>query len=138
MQNKDEEISKKSHIKNPILASFILFLLAEFCDKTQLSTMLFAAKYDSTYQVFLGGVLGMILADSLGIVLGFILNKYISPNVFKFVGGLLFVFFGVYGIVTNIPLDRLNPIINTAAILFGIGSLMISILLLKSRNSKKM
>lgn len=44
-------------------ATFILFFLAEIGDKTQIATVLLAAKYQSMFAVVIGSVLGLMLAN---------------------------------------------------------------------------
>lgn len=54
----------------PFLATFILFFIAEIGDKTQIATVLLAAKYQSIVMVTLGTTLGMLLANVPVVMLG--------------------------------------------------------------------
>ncbi|MBY6225967.1 TMEM165/GDT1 family protein [Ferrimonas balearica] len=47
----------------PFVATFILFFLAEIGDKTQIATVLLAAKYDAMWMVITGTTIGMLLAN---------------------------------------------------------------------------
>ena len=52
------------------MATFVLFFIAEIGDKTQIATVLLAAKYDSLIQVITGTTLGMMLANVPVVLLG--------------------------------------------------------------------
>lgn len=137
LRTKDEEVvQKNSIISNPILASFITFFIAELGDKTQLATMMFAAKYSAPLLVFCGAVLGMIVADIIGIVVGAILSRYISQNYIKGIAGLLFIAFGIYGLVNTIPIEQLTTIIDSMAVIFVIGAMTLVLVLLKKEKAK--
>lgn len=54
----------------PFLATFILFFIAEMGDKTQIATIVLAAKYDSLTMVVAGTTLGMLLANVPVVIVG--------------------------------------------------------------------
>ncbi|MCI2964249.1 MULTISPECIES: TMEM165/GDT1 family protein [Shewanella] len=54
----------------PFLATFILFFIAEMGDKTQIATVVLAAKYDSLTMVVAGTTLGMLLANVPVVIAG--------------------------------------------------------------------
>ncbi|GIU09795.1 TMEM165/GDT1 family protein [Shewanella morhuae] len=54
----------------PFLATFILFFIAEMGDKTQIATIVLAAKYDSLTMVVTGTTLGMLLANVPVVIVG--------------------------------------------------------------------
>lgn len=54
----------------PFLATFILFFIAEMGDKTQIATVILAAKYDSLTMVVAGTTLGMLLANVPVVIAG--------------------------------------------------------------------
>lgn len=56
--------------------TLIAFFLAEMGDKTQIATMVLAAKYDDTLMVVAGTTLGMMIADVPAVYLG----KIASPK----------------------------------------------------------
>ena len=64
----DEESSLDKY--GPFMATFVLFFIAEIGDKTQIATVLLAAKYDSLIQVITGTTLGMMLANVPVVLLG--------------------------------------------------------------------
>ncbi|MBB1088228.1 TMEM165/GDT1 family protein [Lysobacter sp. SG-8] len=56
--------------RNAFVATTIAFFLAEIGDKTQVATVLLAAKYTPLWEVVLGTTLGMMLANVPVVVLG--------------------------------------------------------------------
>ncbi len=85
------------------LVTLIAFFLAEIGDKTQVATMMLAAKYDALVAVVGGSTLGMLCADVPAVLLGNALPLAIS---FKAVRLAAAVLFGALG----------------AAVLLGFGS----------------
>ena len=69
----------------------IAFFLAEMGDKTQLATDMLS--------ILVGTTLGMLVADGLGILLGATLHKYVPDRVIKKFASLIFILFGVVGIL---------------------------------------
>ncbi|WP_427979389.1 TMEM165/GDT1 family protein [Agarivorans sp.] len=65
----DEEDSKMLKY-GPFLASLVLFFIAEIGDKTQVATVILAAKYDSLIMVITGTTIGMCLANVPVVLLG--------------------------------------------------------------------
>lgn len=56
--------------RGAFIATLVAFFLAEIGDKTQVATILLAAKYSSLWQVVTGTTLGMLLANVPVILLG--------------------------------------------------------------------
>ncbi|AQS37995.1 putative membrane protein [Shewanella psychrophila] len=54
----------------PFIATFILFFIAEMGDKTQIATVVLAAKYDALAMVVMGTTLGMLLANVPVVIAG--------------------------------------------------------------------
>lgn len=54
----------------PFLATFILFFIAEMGDKTQIATVVLAAKYDALAMVVAGTTLGMLIANVPVVIAG--------------------------------------------------------------------
>lgn len=54
----------------PFVATFVLFFIAEIGDKTQIATVLLAAKYDALLHVITGTTIGMMLANVPVVLLG--------------------------------------------------------------------
>lgn len=73
----------------------VLFFFAEIGDKTQLSTVALAAKYQSIVMVTLGTTLGMLFADGLAVVFGERLTQKIPMKWINRGSSLLYLLFGV-------------------------------------------
>ncbi len=109
---KKEKISssmdKKSSILNRISNmeinyTFIIalsILVGEIGDKTFLASLGFGIQYPN-YKVMLvvGSILGMIASDSIAIISGKFLSKYVSEEKMQKLSGILFLLFGVLGFV---------------------------------------
>lgn len=76
---------------------FVTVFLAEIGDKTQLATMLFATKEDtSKWAIFFGSAAALVLAAGIGVLVGEQLGKWISPKTLKWIAGLGFVAIGLW------------------------------------------
>lgn len=81
---------------------FITVFLAEIGDKTQLSTMLFAAEAKSSkWVIFAGSALALVLAAAIGVLVGAQLERFISPRTLKIVAGVGFIAIGLWTIVSR-------------------------------------
>jgi len=81
---------------------FITVFLAEIGDKTQLSTMLFAAEAKSSkWVIFAGSALALVLAAAIGVLVGAQLERLISPRTLKIVAGVGFIAIGVWTIYSR-------------------------------------
>jgi putative Ca2+/H+ antiporter (TMEM165/GDT1 family) len=79
---------------------FGVVFLAELGDKTQLATLLFAAKSpESLMTVFLGASLALIAASAIGVVAGGFVAQYVSPKLLSYVAGAGFVIIGMWTIL---------------------------------------
>ncbi|MDD5166494.1 MAG: TMEM165/GDT1 family protein [Candidatus Omnitrophica bacterium] len=76
-------------------ASFMLVVLAEMGDKTQLLAMAFAMKY-STYKVLLAIFLATLLSNALAVTAGHFLTVVIPIDIISFVASLSFIIFGIW------------------------------------------
>jgi putative Ca2+/H+ antiporter (TMEM165/GDT1 family) len=79
------------------------FFIAEFGDKTQLTTISLAAQYRSAVAVLLGATLGMLVADGIGIGIGVVLGRHIPQRAVKWVSAVIFIVFGLAGIYEVLP-----------------------------------
>ncbi|MFU0801029.1 MAG: TMEM165/GDT1 family protein [Xylanivirga thermophila] len=80
-------------------STFILIFLAELGDKTQLATMLMAAKSNHIWPVFLGSSLALICSSFMGVILGNLLTKLIPANYIQTGAGIAFVIIGILLII---------------------------------------
>jgi len=78
----------------------ITFIIAEFGDKTQFSTMSIAAsKPQNELIVFIGSVAGLLLGDTVGILIGKLFGAKIPKNIFKWLSVIVFMIFGILTLI---------------------------------------
>lgn len=71
--------------------------LAELGDKTQLATMLFAARESSSQiTVFLAASLALITAAGLGVLVGGVISNYVDPSWLTRIAGVGFILIGIW------------------------------------------
>lgn len=76
--------------------------LAEVGDKTQMATMLFAAEGKaSKWIVFAAASVALIAAAGLGVLLGGVIERLISPRTLKVIAGIGFILIGIWTIVVK-------------------------------------
>ncbi len=76
--------------------------LAEVGDKTQMATMLFAAEgKTSKWIVFAAASVALIAAAGLGVLLGGVIERIISPRTLKVIAGIGFILIGIWTIVVK-------------------------------------
>lgn len=94
--DEEEEHREEQRIKvrGPIATSFIMILLAEIGDKTQLVTASLAAQHDSPLVVFTASTLALWSVSLIGIFAGRQLVRFISLAVLHKAAGCLFLVFG--------------------------------------------
>ena len=79
---------------------FITVFLAELGDKTQLSTMLFAAdKQVNKLTVFLAASLALVVATAIGVMVGALLSNYINEKYLNYIAGAGFIIIGLLTII---------------------------------------
>lgn len=76
-------------------ATFILFLLAEIGDKTQIATVALAARFDSIFWVMIGTTLGMMIANAPAVFIGNKMAEKLPVSLIHKIGALIFLIIGV-------------------------------------------
>ncbi len=84
-----------SQVNNVFISTFSMIALAEMGDKTQLSAITLAAKYNSPYLVFIGAVLALASISLIGIIVGKKLCETVPMSKIKLGAGALFILFGI-------------------------------------------
>jgi putative Ca2+/H+ antiporter (TMEM165/GDT1 family) len=79
----------------------VAFFLAEMGDKTQVATVVLAAKFPSLVAVVLGTTLGMLLANVPVVLLGKAASARIPFKAVRIAAALLFAALGVYALVAD-------------------------------------
>lgn len=106
---------KKETRFGPVVTVAIAFFLAEMGDKTQLATISLAVRYGDMLAVLMGTTAGMIVADTIGILVGVVMAKRIPERTIKWISAGVFVLFGLIGVFE--ALDHRVGVLNTSGIL---------------------
>lgn len=85
----------------PLLTVAMTFIVGEMGDKTQFAAMTMAAQYESWFMVLAGAIVGMVLADSLGILAGAFLHRKLPAEKMRYLSAGIFLFFGVVGLLQS-------------------------------------
>ncbi|PIN69835.1 hypothetical protein COV93_03910 [Candidatus Woesearchaeota archaeon CG11_big_fil_rev_8_21_14_0_20_43_8] len=91
---KDEEPTK-CDLKKPFLSGFLLILVSEMGDKTQITSGLFATQFNP-YIVFFGVISALILLSVAAIYLGKHLLRKLDPKLTSSIAGALFILIGLF------------------------------------------
>lgn len=106
LRDHKEEEGKDVSIRFPILSIAFTFMLAELGDKTQLATVALAADHmDQHMAVFLGGALGLFLANLIGIFAGKLIFSHVSQNTVSVGSSYFFLLFGSITLFEAIPVS---------------------------------
>ena len=82
-----KQAKKHKHSGHIFGSTFLTIFLAEFGDKTQLSTLLMSAESQSPWIVFLGAGTALICTSLLGVILGQWLAKRFAPKTLEKAAG---------------------------------------------------
>jgi putative Ca2+/H+ antiporter (TMEM165/GDT1 family) len=86
-----------------ILAVAAAFIVAEIGDKTQLATLSLGARFEggflSSVGVWLGATVGMIVANTLAVIVGHTAGRRVPERLMKRISGGLFIAFGLWTLV---------------------------------------
>lgn len=98
---KDGIIQKILNLKiNYALIIALSIIIGELGDKTFLASIGFGIQYPSyKFLLVLGAICGMLASDSLAIISGKFLSKYVPEDRMQKISGVLFLLFGVLGFV---------------------------------------
>ena len=80
----------------------VMFFLAEMGDKTQVATMVLAARFDSLVAVVLGTTAGMLLADVPVVLIGKSAAARIPMRAVRIAAAVLFAALGVYALAAPV------------------------------------
>jgi putative Ca2+/H+ antiporter (TMEM165/GDT1 family) len=94
----DDEAPFKSST-SLVLTAFITFLLAEMGDKSQLATLVMAAKYGQFDMVMAGSTLGEMLAIAPAVMLGKTTAQWIPLHWVRIAAAALFAALGMWVLV---------------------------------------
>jgi putative Ca2+/H+ antiporter (TMEM165/GDT1 family) len=97
----DDDVALKSS-GNLVLIAFITFLLAELGDKSQLATLVMAAKYQDFNLVMIGSTLGEMLAIAPAVLLGKTTAQFIPLKWMRIAAASLFAALGVWVLIMGL------------------------------------
>lgn len=92
-----DESCASSKKYGPVVTVAIAFFIAEMGDKTQLATAALASSIGNPVFVLIGTTAGMLIADSIGIVFGVLMNKKIPQSKLKWISAFIFAICGILG-----------------------------------------
>ena len=85
---------------NYIFVIALLIIIGEIGDKTFLASLGLGIEYPNCkFSLLLGAILGMILSNSVAIISGKILEKYLSEKFISFFSNIVFILFGLFGLL---------------------------------------
>ena len=94
-----DKLDEGDHNRRPRFGIFgttvLLFFLAEMGDKTQIATVMLAARYDAYVAVVAGTTLGMMLANAPVVWLGERITRLVPIRVVHVVSALIFLGLGL-------------------------------------------
>lgn len=105
------------------LTTFVLVLLAEMGDKSQILVMAFTTRY-KIRQVIIGVIVSIILLNSLAVLMGEIITTLIPTSYIQFLASIAFILFGLAAFkkedeeLNKSSKIRLSPTVAVAASFF--------------------
>lgn len=91
---KNDDQEKEPQLKTPLLTGFLMILMAEWGDKTQIASALFATKYHPFY-VFIAVMAALFLLSILAVYLGRFIAHLINKNITTKLAGGIFIVVGL-------------------------------------------
>jgi len=85
--------------KYALLSAFSMITLMELGDKTQMTVIALAAKYDAPVTVYTGVIMAFTLLTILGVFLGRMFSKRIPLKYIKLGSGAIFLVFGIFSLI---------------------------------------
>lgn len=98
--NYRSEVTAMSQMSKIFIQSFTMTTLAEWGDRSQLATVILAARED-VYGVCVGGILGHALCTGLAVIGGRIIATRISVKTVTLIGGIVFILFALSALVMS-------------------------------------
>lgn len=84
----------------PFVSSFIIILLAELGDKTQIAVITLASRYKAVL-ILIGVVLAYVLVDGLSVVVGIAIFDYVPYYWVATASGIIFILFGIWTLLSK-------------------------------------
>jgi len=95
--SKDDGV-KETTQKNPFIATFLIIMLTEWGDKTQIAAAIFATQYDAIF-VFIGTMTALFILSLIAIFFGKIISERIDKEFVNKIAGIIFIILGITFII---------------------------------------
>jgi putative Ca2+/H+ antiporter (TMEM165/GDT1 family) len=90
-----EECFRESSSKCALLYTFSMVTLMEMGDKTQVTVMALAAKYDAPVIVYAGVIVAFTILTGVGVLLGRVFSRRVALKYVRLGSGIVFLLFGI-------------------------------------------
>ncbi|MCL5255926.1 MAG: TMEM165/GDT1 family protein [Gammaproteobacteria bacterium] len=102
-KEEDDDDNDSKYLKyGAFFASFMLLSLSEIADKSQIVTMMLAARYETIVPVALGAVVGMNLLLLPVVFFGAWITTRVPMHVIRYVGCAVFVGLGLFSLISEL------------------------------------
>lgn len=91
--NKDDEEKETKH-KNPFTAAFLIIMMTEWGDKTQIAAAIFATQYNAIF-VFIGTIMALFILTLIAIFFGKVISKRVNKKIVNKIVGIIFIILGI-------------------------------------------
>ena len=100
------------------LTTFMIIILAELGDKTQVATLIYSSNNPSKrWQVFLAASLALIACVCLEVTLGLFISRLVSPSLLNRITGFVFIAIGVVTLVNFFKAKNPAPVLERTSTL---------------------
>jgi putative Ca2+/H+ antiporter (TMEM165/GDT1 family) len=89
-----DSTNEKTTLKNPFLSGFLIILISELGDKSQIASALFATKYNP-FMVFLGVIFALSILSIIAVFLGEIVFRKINKKTISIICAIIFIVIGI-------------------------------------------
>ena len=96
----DDQATQKAPRFGVFVTTAVLFFLAEMGDKTQIATVMLAARFDAFLPVVAGTTLGMMLANAPVVWLGERLTRRVPLRAVHLTSAVLFLGLGFWALLS--------------------------------------
>src|SRR5688500_8097906 len=99
----DEDGAPTASRFGPFVATTIAFFVVEIGDKTQIATVVLAARYDPLWQVVAGTTLGMVVANAPVVLLGAKFAARLPLQAARWAAAAVFALLGLWVAIRGLP-----------------------------------
>jgi putative Ca2+/H+ antiporter (TMEM165/GDT1 family) len=90
-----KECFRESSSKCALLPTFSMVTLMEMGDKTQVTVVALAAKYDAPVIVYAGVIVAFTILTGIGVLLGRVFSRWVALKYVRLGSGIVFLLFGI-------------------------------------------